>query len=108
MSLKCTSVSKCLDKKTLILGFEMPDLLLIFILLAVLNLLFGKTDQKLLLVWLPPVILALIFRYGKKGKPDNFIVHWIRYQISPGVFSAFREASNMICPPKFKKEEGQE
>ena len=54
MSIKCTPVSKCLDKKTLLWGFEMADLIIVFMLLAILNFLFGQTDQKLLLVWLPP------------------------------------------------------
>ena len=104
MSLITTPVSKCLDKKTKIFGFEMADILLVFILLAVLNLFFGKTDQKLLLVWLPPAILALIFKYGKKGKPENFIVHWLRFQFAPGVYSAFKEAKSNPFPPKLKRE----
>lgn len=105
MGLESTPVSKCLDKKTLILGFEMPDLLIVFMLLAVLNFLFGQTNQKLLLVWLPPLVLAAVLRYGKKGKPENFIVHWVRFQISPGVYSAFPESSNSQAIPKSKKEE---
>ncbi|MBT4762907.1 MAG: hypothetical protein HOO06_14530 [Bdellovibrionaceae bacterium] len=104
MSLTATPVSKCLDKKTLIFGFEMPDLLLTFILLAVLNLVFGKTHQKFLLVWLPPIVLGLTLKYGKKGKPENFLVHWIKYQISPGVYSAFKEPTENPFPPKIKKE----
>lgn len=102
MSLISTPVSKCLDKKTKIFGFEMPDLLLVFMLLAVLNLFFGKTDQKLLLVWLPPAILALVLKYGKRGKPENFIVHWLRFQFSPGVYSAFREPTQNPFPPQLK------
>ncbi|USN48504.1 MAG: hypothetical protein H6626_05275 [Pseudobdellovibrionaceae bacterium] len=104
MSLTTTSVSKCLDKKTKIFGFEMGDILLVFILLAVLNLFFGKTDQKLLLVWLPPTLLALLLRYGKKGKPENFIVHWLRFQFAPGIYSAFEEPKTNPFPPKLSQE----
>ena len=105
MSLTTTPVSQCLDRKTKIFGFEMGDLLLVFTSLALLNLFFGKTDQKLLLVWLPPALLALLLRYGKKGKPDNYIVHWLRFQFSPGVYSAFKEPNENPYPPQLLKTE---
>ena len=103
MSLITTPTSKCLDKKTKVFGFEMADILLVFILLAVLNLLFGKTDQKLLFIWLPPTLLALLLKFGKKGKPENFIVHWLRFQFTPGVFSAFKEPKKNPFPPTLRK-----
>lgn len=104
MSVKCTPMSKCLDKKSLIWGFEMADLLVIFLLLAVLNFLFGQTNQKLLLVWTPPILVGLVLKYGKKGKPDNFLIHWIRFQIKDGIFSAFKLPTNDSVPPRLKKE----
>ncbi|MEE2670319.1 MAG: hypothetical protein VYA54_01315 [Bdellovibrionota bacterium] len=104
MSIKCTPVSKCLDKKTLLWGFEMADLIIVFMLLAILNFLFGQTDQKLLLVWLPPLIVALVLKYGKKGKPDNYLVHWVRFQLKNGIFSAFKLPSNDKLPPRLNKE----
>jgi hypothetical protein len=103
MSIKCTPVSKCLDKKTLLWGFEMADLIIVFMLLAILNFLFGQTDQKLLLVWLPPILIALVLKYGKKGKPDNFLVHWVRFQLKNGVFCAFKNPSNDRSPPDTSK-----
>jgi len=99
MSIKVTPTSKCLDKKTLLFGFEMVDLFAIFFTLAILNFLFGKSDHKLLLVWLPPLIVGLILRYGKKGKPGNHLLHLIRFQFSPGVFSAFKEPKENPMPP---------
>lgn len=104
MSLKCNPVSKCLDKKTLIWGFEMADLIIVFLSLAFLNLLFGDTDNKLLLVWLPPFLLALVLRYGKKGRPENYLVHLIRYQFSSGIYCAFKEAKENPLPPRIKIE----
>ncbi len=104
MGLKCTPLSQCLDKKTLLWGFEMADLLIIFMMLAILNLLFGQTDHKFMLVWSPPIITALIFKFGKKGKPDNFLLHWIRFQIKSGIYSAFKSPSISIEPPLIKKE----
>ena len=104
MSLKCNPVSKCLDKKTLLWGFEMADILVIFMLLAVLNLVFGQTNHKLLLVWLPPILTGAVLRFGKKGKPENFLVHWIKYQFSPGVYCAFKRSSKNPLPPRIKDE----
>lgn len=107
MGLKCTSLSKCLDKKTLLWGFEMVDLLIIFMMLAILNLIFGQTGQKLLLVWTPPLLTALVFKFGKRGRPENFLLHWIRFQFKAGVYSAFKEPSISTAPPQIKKEVAQ-
>ncbi len=103
MSLKTTPVSKCLDKKLLIMGFEIPDLLAVFFLLAVLNFLFGSSGNALLLVWLPSITLAVILRYGKRGKPENYLLHWMRYQISSGAYSAFKDATTFELPPTIKR-----
>ena len=90
MDLKSTPLSKCLDKKLKIFGYEIPDLLAIFLLLSILNFVFG---QSFIAVWLPSSILAVILRYGKKGKPDNYLIHWIKFQVSPGIFSAFPKST---------------
>lgn len=103
MGLKVTQVSKCLDKKAKLFGFEMGDLFIVFFSLAILNFIFGKTDQKLLLVWLPPALIGLSLHFGKKGKPDNYIVHWFRFQFSPGVYSAFKEPTENPFPPTTNK-----
>lgn len=103
MELQSTPVSRCLDKKMVIFGFEVPDLLMIFLTLSVLNFLFGMTSMKLVLVWLPTIALALTLRLGKRGKPDNYLIHWLRFQISPGHLSAFEESSEWNPPPKLKR-----
>jgi hypothetical protein len=99
MDLKVTQVSKCLDKKMIIMGFEVPDLLLIFLSMSVLNFLFGSTDLKWLFVWLPSLSLALTIRLTKRGKPENYLIHWLRFQIKPGVLSAFEEPTNETPSP---------
>jgi hypothetical protein len=96
MNLKSTPVSRCLDKKMILLGFEVPDLLAIFLTLSVLNLVFGQTSLKIFLVWLPTLVLAGTLRFAKRGKPEGFLVHWVRYQIRPGVLSAFSEPTVSI------------
>lgn len=99
MGLKSTSVAKCLDKRLLLFGFEVMDVLAIFLTLSTLNLIFGQTSFKIALVWLPTLILAAILHFGKKGKPDNYLVHWLRFQMKPGTYKAFPEATYWNKPP---------
>ncbi len=89
MALKTSEVYRCLEKKTLVFGFEILDLFLVFAVLAVLNLLFGKLPYKFLFTWGPALALGIFLRAVKAGKPDNFLAHWLKYQFSPGVLSAF-------------------
>jgi hypothetical protein len=89
-------VTKSLDRKLLIMGFEVVDLLAIFLLLSVLNFVFGNSSYQLFLVWLPPITLALILKIAKKNKPDNFLVHFIRYWASPGILKAFPQNHKVL------------
>jgi len=100
MELKVTEVSRCLDKKMMIMGFEIPDLLIIFLTISILSFLFGSASMKWLFVWLPSLSLALTLKYVKRGKPDNYLIHWLRYQIKPGALKAFEEASICKRPPR--------
>lgn len=102
MDLRTTPVSKCLDKKMMIMGFEIPDLLAIFLTLSILNFSFGGTSLKIFFVWLPSIALAITLRLTKRGKPDNFLVHWLRFQIKPGVLSAFPPSTRWKRPPNIK------
>ncbi len=99
MALKATPVSRCLDKRLQIGGFEVPDLLAIFFLLSILNFIFGRTDMKLALVWLPTVALAVVLRLGKRGKPDNYLIHLGRYHLRKKTLFAFYEPTHWISPP---------
>ena len=103
MEIKTTLVSKCLDKKMVIMGFEIPDLLAIFLTLSILNFFFGATSVKIVAVWLPTIMLALVLRFSKRGKPDNFLIHWIRFQIRPGVLSAFKDPSKWEPRPRSRR-----
>lgn len=99
MSLRTSAVAKCLDRKLLFFGFEVPDVLAIFLLLSVLNFVFGQMPFKALFVWLPTAAVAAVLRIGKKGKPDGYLVHWLRFQIKSGTLSAFDEPSDAVPPP---------
>jgi hypothetical protein len=103
MSLKTTEVSRCLEKKLLFLGFELPDVLVIFLLLAALNLTLGRSEHKITLVWVPTLALALSLRIAKRGKPDNFLIHWVRFHTKPRVLSAFHQPSVWAAPPRISK-----
>lgn len=89
MALKTSEVYRCLEKKTLIFGFEILDLFLIFFVLAVLNFILGDVAYKFFFTWGPAIALGLTLKWGKAGKPENYILHLIRFYSSPGVFSAF-------------------
>lgn len=103
MSLRTEPTSQSLDKKLLILGFEVPDVLAIFLLLSILNFVFGQTDYKFFLVWMPVLLVAITLRIGKRGKPDNYLVHLGKYHVSPKYYSAFKEPSVTDISPKISK-----
>lgn len=106
MSLQSTPVSQSLDKKLRVLGYEIPDLLAIFFTLSLLNFLFGQTEMKIFLVWLPSIALAAILRIAKRGKPDQFLIHFVRFQIAPKYLSAFAASTPDIASPKRRKPRG--
>jgi hypothetical protein len=103
--MRTTPVSKCLDKRLLLFGFEVFDLLAVFLVLSILNFIFGSASMKLIFVWLPTLSLAALLRFGKKGKPDKFLVHWVRFQTRPGYYSAFKEPSVIEASPTLGRNE---
>jgi len=84
------------------MGFEVPDVLVIFLLLSILNFSFGQTNYKFALVWGPVVALAITLRVGKRGKPENYLVHLVKFQIQPKFLSAFQDPKNTTAPPKLR------
>ena len=73
--LMTTKVPRALEMKSKLFGFEMPDLLLIFMNLAVTNLVFGATSFRYPLVWGTTLAIALFLFLSKRGKPDNYLQH---------------------------------
>ena len=102
MALKSEPTSQSLERKLLIMGFEVPDVLLIFLVLSILNFVLGPTGYKFSLVWLPTVLLAIALRIGKRGKPDNYLIHLFRFKSSPKYYSAFQEPAIQKAPPRLK------
>ena len=100
--LRTVPVATCLDKRLLVLGFEVLDLLSIFMLLSVLHLFLGDLGNQFLFVWLPSLMFTAILWIGKRGKPENYLIHWIRFHLKPGTLSAFDSARDWV--PCGKKE----
>ena len=103
MGLRTVSVSKCLDKKLLIFGYEIPDILALLFILSILNFIFGTSHLKIFLVWLPTLFLAIALRVSKQGKPDNYLIHLLRFKVKPRFLLAFPDPSQQITPPKRKR-----
>jgi len=91
--LNMTHVSRCLDKKMKIGGFEIPDLIVVLLYLGISNFFFGQTSFRLFVVWIPTIVFLFLIKFIKRGKPDNYIFHVIRYWIISKKFSSFRPPS---------------
>jgi hypothetical protein len=89
VALKTSEVYRALQKKTLVFGFEIVDLFVVFSLLAFLNLILRGVAYKFIWTWGPAMGLALFLRMGKAGKPENYLLHLARFYFLPPVFSAF-------------------
>lgn len=87
MSLLVSRVPRTLEMKTKLFGFELADVLLIFLYLSVSNLFFGTTVLKPFVVWMGTAALAAVLYFTKRDKPDGYIQHWGEFQTSGGVLS---------------------
>ncbi len=96
MSLTTTPVPNCLEKKLTFLGYEVMDLMLIFGTLSVLNFTLGAIDKSF--VWVPTIFLAITLRSSKRGKPDKYLEHKIKFHVQPKNLSAF-ERTQVPVPP---------
>jgi hypothetical protein len=103
MALRSEPTSQSLEKKLLIMGFEVPDVLAIFMLLSILNFAFGQTNYKLALVWGPVAAVAIALRIGKRGKPDNYLLHLGQFYAQPKYLSAFQDPQITNPPPHLKR-----
>ena len=83
-----SKVPRSLDSKTRLFGFELADLLLIFLYLALSNFMFGNTPLKFPVVWLGTVLIAGILFFVKRNKPDHYLEHWGEFRRTPGILSA--------------------
>lgn len=94
MELLTSKTFRCLERKAKIMGFELFDMLLIGMTISVSNLLIGQIPFRLFVAWTPALLIAGVLWFGKRGKPDGFMLHWLRFKIGPSVYCAFKEAKN--------------
>lgn len=88
--LLASKVPRSLEMKTKLFGFELPDLLLIFLNLSVTNLIFGASTFRYLFVWGTTLGLALFLFFAKRGRPDSFLQHLGEFLTSPSYRAAAR------------------
>lgn len=103
--LEVSQVNRSLDRKTTILWLELIDIFIIVTATSVLNLLFGRTGLKMYLVYLPSLTLGITMILAKRGKPDNFLFHYLRYQLRPKNLTCFEKGPELYVYSRaiFKK-----
>jgi len=94
MELDSSQVHRNLDGKIKVMGLEAPDLIFVLLVAAIMNLLFGQTRFVLLTVFGIPSFLLVVLYIGKKGKPQDYLIHLIRYFFTPGFYSAGDKPTN--------------
>lgn len=100
MSLLVTKVPRNLDNRLKLFGFELADLLIIFLYLSVSNLFFGPTRLKIPVVWIGTLALGLTLYFVKRGKPEGYLQHLIQFKLKPTVFVA--GAADVVYQPLLK------
>lgn len=87
-TLLTSSVPRTLETKNKILGLELSDVLVLLLNLSVQNLIFGSTSFKIPMVFGTSLGLGLVLFIFKKGKPDQYLQHYVEHLISPTISSA--------------------
>lgn len=88
MDLKNSQVHRNLDAKFKIGGIEASDLIGVLILAAVMNLFFGRVPFGALFIFGIPAALFVALYLGKRGKPDGYLNHAIKFYLSTGELHA--------------------
>lgn len=98
-----SKVPRALEAKSKLFGFELADVLIIFLYLSLSNFIFGGTPFKFVFVWVGTTGLALSLYFLKKGKAENHLQHLGEYYKNPEILSA--GASDTEYQPYFTKGE---
>jgi Ca2+/Na+ antiporter len=86
--IRSSVIHRNLDAQLKVVGLEVYDLLFVLLFASVMNLIFGRTALSLYLVFILPMVMALVLFIVKRDKPEKFLIHWARYNLSPGFYSA--------------------
>ena len=73
---------------------EATDLFAVLICAAILNLIFGRPSLGPVLIFGIPGVLFFALYYGKRGKPDGYLQHALKYFLSPGELWAGEKKGN--------------
>lgn len=103
MSLFVSKVPRSLETKAKLFGFELGDLLLVFLYLSLSNLIFGGTRFKFPIVWLGTLVIAGVLYFVKKDKPDGYLQHWGENLFSPEIYSASAPDIDFLAYQKNKE-----
>lgn len=90
MELSQSTVHRGLDVRMKVGGMEALDLIGVLTLAAAMNLFHVPT---LLTLTIPTLVLITLY-FGKRNKPDGFLIHLLRYYLTPGHFSAGEPTQN--------------
>lgn len=88
MELDSSSTQRGLNVKMKIGGFEALDLISCLIIGATLNLFIGHTKWGLPIVISLPSVFLIVLHFSKRGKPDNYLKHLIKFYLTDGFHSA--------------------
>lgn len=94
MELSSSRVHRRLDAKLRIMGLEAHDLLFVLLFASVMNLIFGQTALAIYLVFILPGVMLIVLYLSKRNRPDKFLIHWLRYKLTPGSYSAGNVGQN--------------
>ena len=83
-----SKVPRALETKSKIFGFELADILILFLYLSISNFIFGATPFKFLFVWIGTTTLGLSLYFLKKDKPENHLQHLGEFYRKPEILSA--------------------
>ena len=96
MGLDTSEMHRNLDAKLKVGGMEAFDLLLALIVGAFMNFCFGGSSLEIPLVLGSPVLIVSICYFSKKGKSEKFMLHWIRFYLESGFFSASKPPKDLL------------
>jgi len=86
--LNTSTVHRKLDAKFKIGGIEAADLLSVLLAAAVLNLFLGRFSFGPIFIFGIPGILFFVLYFGKRGKPEGYLLHALKFYLLPGVLHA--------------------
>jgi hypothetical protein len=105
MMLIVTKVPRALETKSKLFGFELGDILILFLYLSISNFIFGGTQFKFIFVWLGTLSLGLALHFLKKGKPEDHLQHLGEFYRKPEILSAANPDLEYSPYLKLEKEE---